>query len=71
MLLKEKRSNVKSVGLTPFTSTSHFTFYLLRLTPHALHLTLYALRLTHMSQTDQFNAKCEDQTPNFLILIFM
>jgi len=36
---------------------------------NSLHLTLYASRFTHMNQTDQFNVKCGDQTPNFDFLI--
>ena len=31
--------------------------------------TLYASHLTHMSQTDQFNVKCGDLTPDFDFLI--
>ena len=39
--------------------TSSYVEDSLKITPHAL-------RFTHMNQTDQFNVKCGDQTPNFL-----
>jgi len=34
-----------------------------------LKKTPYASRFTHMNQTDQFNIKCGDQTPDFDFLI--
>jgi len=30
-----------------------------------LKITPHASRFTHMNQTDQFNVKCGDQTPDF------
>ena len=57
MLLKEKRNNVKSVGLTPFTYTSHLTPYSSRLTLYTLPFTLHASR-THAVNRKSLEVKC-------------